>query len=252
MVLQKLSKNSRRAVLSTLDQQGAHALLAANFEFLRRNNIPLKAIKSFARNYSIANSTNKSSEKYREVMGIFEALGAIMFTWFSNPQFLDSTGQPLPLSEKNGAKSITRLIRVSGARIQLSTATELMRQSPSISFRADNLYVALKRVFILPKLEVPRAAFVVERYLDTIQQNASRRNRKAVLLLERSCQVSEVNFSAIAPLLRDIECRGTAFMDLLDGDLEGRRLRRSKSSRKGELGVLVFAWTKPASVVSSK
>lgn len=245
MVTQKLTKVTRRAALSTLEQQGAQALLAATFEFLRRNHIAQKSIKDFARRYPNRNARNSSSETYRAIIGTFESMGAIMATWFSNPQFLDSTGQPLPLSEKKGANSISRLIRVSGARIALSTAIELMRQSPSIRIRGDNLFMALKRVFILPNLEVPRAAFVVERYLETIQQNASRRRGKAALLLERSCHVSEVEFSAFAPLLRDIECRGTAFMDSLDGDLEGRRLRRSKLKRKGELGVLVFAWTKP-------
>jgi hypothetical protein len=36
-------------------------------------------------------------------------------------------------------------------------------------------------------------------------------------------------------------------MDSIDGDIEVRRLRKSKRKRVGEVGVIVFAWTRPTS-----
>jgi len=119
-----------------------------------------------------------------------------------------------------------------------------MRESPSIKFERDGKISALRRVFVLPDVVVPRAAFVIERFLDTLQSNAQSRKQNAPLLLERSCHVSEVDLSVIAPLLRDIEGRGTAFMDLIDGEIEQQRLRRERKKPNGEMGVLVFAWTK--------
>jgi hypothetical protein len=171
-------------------------------------------------------------------------MGVIMATWFSDPRFLDASGSPLPLTNGKGSKSIGQLIRVSRARIDPLTALAFMSESPSIKFERDGKICALRRVFVLPDVVVPRAAFVIERFLDTLQKNAESRKVNATLLLERSCHVSEVDLSVISPLLRDIEGRGTAFMDLIDGEIEQQRLRRERKKPNGEMGVLVFAWTK--------
>ena len=170
-----------------------------------------------------------------------------MATWFSDPRFLDASGQPLPLSKGKGSNSIARLIHISRAQVEVSVALKLMAQSPSIKFNSNGTVAALRRVFVLPELELPRAAFVVERYLDTLQRNASARKKETTLLLERSCHASEVDLATISPMLRDIEGRGTAFMDSIDGEIENRRLRQARGKAVGELGVLVFAWTKPNS-----
>jgi hypothetical protein len=135
---------------------------------------------------------------------IYDDMGVIMATWFSDPRFLDASGHPLPLSELRGSKSIARLVRAAGAQVGASAAIELMRQSPSIRFNGDGTVFALRRVFVLPKFGVPRAAFIVERYLDTIQQNASGRKKKTIMLLERSCHVSEVDLATIAPIVQNI------------------------------------------------
>jgi hypothetical protein len=229
-----------------LNQQGANALLAATFDFLRRNKIPKKFIQDFARRYRMQNRRGPNSRVYNELELAQENMGRIMGTWFSHPKFLDESGNPLPLTAGKGANSIAHLVRVSGAQIQGAVAIQFMRQSPCIKFTSDGHLVALKRVFVLPKLEVPRAAFVVERYLETVLQIALGRKKDAPLLMERSCHVSEVDLAKSIPMLRDLESRGTAFLDAIDGDLEGRRLRRSKRKSVGELGIHVFVWKKSA------
>ena len=120
-----------------------------------------------------------------------------------------------------------------------------MRRSPSIKTNNGGSLVAVRRVFVLPEFEVPRAALVIERYLDTLKRNASGRKNKTTLLLERCCHVPEVDLKTIAPILRDIKGRGTAFMDSVDGEIEGCRVQRFKRKDVGEMGVLVFAWTRP-------
>jgi hypothetical protein len=226
-----------------LNQQGANALLAATFEFLLGNNISKKFIKDFARNFPKQNKLGRNSRIYRALEVAQENMGRIMGTWFSNPKFLDAAGNPRPLSAGKGVNSIAHLVRVSGAKIQPAVAIQFMRQSPCIKFTLDGRLMALKRVFNLP-MEVPRAAFIVERYLETILQIASDRKKDAPLLMERSCHVSKVDLAKAIPMLRNLESRGTAFLDAIDGDLEGRRLRRSKRKSVGELGIHVFVWRK--------
>ena len=247
MAPQKVTRNAKRSTLVDLNQLGANALLAATFDFLRQNNIPKKSIVDFVKAYSVSRQRGRTLRVYRELERAQEDVGLIMATWFSDPRFLDADGSPAPLAIGKGTKTIAQLIRASGAKIKPSVAVELMRRSPSTRFNGDRTVSAVRRVFVLPKLEVLRAAFVVERFLDTLKDIASGRLRETRFLLERSCHVSKVDFTNIIPMLRDIESRGTAFLDSLDGDLESRRLRRSKGKSIGELGVHVFLWTRPAS-----
>jgi len=233
-----------------LNQQGANALLAATFDFLRGNNISKKSILEFTQKHLVRNQRDRSLRVYRELEQAQEDMGLIMGTWFSNPKFLDQSGNPMPLNTGTGANSIAHLVRASGVRVQISMALELMRRSRSVKIGSGGKLIALRRAFVLPKLEVLRAAFVVERYLDTLQQIALGQKKETPLILERSCHVSEVDLAKIVPILRDIESRGTAFMDSIDGDLECRRLRKSKLKSVGELGVHVFVWTKSSNHTS--
>ena len=246
MARRKSATHSKIAPGFDLNQQGANALLAATFEFLRRNNISKKSILEFTRKHLVRNQRDRSLRVYRELEQAQEDMGLIMGTWFSHPKFLDASGRPVPLNVGKGTNSIAHLVRASGARVQGAIALELMRRSRSVKIGSDGRLIALRRAFVLPKLEVLRAAFVVERYLDTLQQIALGRKKETPLILERSCHVSEVDLARIVPILRDIESRGTAFMDSIDGDLEVRRLRKSKRKSVGELGVHVFVWTKSA------
>jgi len=239
-----------RASLSSLpdlvNQQGASALLASIITLLRTNNISKEFIVDFvSQNYGLEESYG-SLRQYRKLLRAYEDMGIIMSTWFSEPRFLDNKGRPLPVSAKRGARSVSGLVRLSRVKISVSVATELMRRSPSIGVDTHGNFIALKRVFVLTEFEVPRAALIIERYLDTLRKNSSSYHQDTTLLLERNCHVSEIDLNRIAPILRDIKGRGTAFMDSVDGDIESHRQRRSKRNGVGELGVLIFAWTRPS------
>jgi hypothetical protein len=179
-------------------------------------------------------------------------MGTILGTWFSHSKFLDPSGKPLPLSVGKGPHSIARLIQVSGVEVNPSVAAEFMRQSPSFKTNSDGTVTAVRRLFIVPKLEILRAASVIERYFDTVVQITRGRKNNTPMLIERSCYVSEIDLANIAALIRDIGNRSTAFMDSIDGELEVRRIRHSKSNKVavGELGVHVFVWMKPSTRAS--
>lgn len=220
-----------------LKEQAARVLIAAMHEFLRRNEIPEEIIKGYR-----SPDLEKNLGQYRRLMRISEYTGLLMGTWYSNPKFLDKFGNPVPLPPR----SISRLIRASHVAISAKEALQLMRSSPSVKTNSDGYLVPLRKVFVLPDSEVPRAALVIERFLDTLYRNASLRKYNATLL-ERSCRASGVDLSGSARILRDIKEQGGAFMDAVDGEIEARRARGPKRNgvELGELGVVVFAWVRP-------
>jgi hypothetical protein len=233
-------------------EQAAKALLKTTYDFLRRNNISGKPIYAHKWSRLPNQNDNKNLKLYREAMRAYENMGVLMATWFSNPKFLDSFGNPIVLTASRGPRSISNLIRQSRVRIAANVAIELLRSSPSVKSHGDGSFVALRRVFVLREFEIPRAALVVERYLDTLRHNALGRKRGTTLLLERSCHVSEIDLRAVSPILRDIKERGTAFMDSTDGEIEACSLRRPRRRASGEVGVVVFAWTKSKGRSSSR
>ncbi|MGO9988687.1 MAG: hypothetical protein ACLPSY_07925 [Steroidobacteraceae bacterium] len=240
-----MTNDTYTAQFKLANQQGARALLIATFDFLNTNNISVKEILKYAREHRIGQKANGKFGTYKKMLRAYEDMGVLMSTWFSQPRFLDKSGSPLSLTVAPGPHSIANLIRFSRVRVATPLALDLMRRSPSVKFNADGTLLALRRVFVLPEFEVPRAALVIERYLDTLRRNASGRKKETTLLLERSCHASEVDLRKIALILRDIKGRGTAFMDSVDGEIEACRRQRSKRHSVGKLGVLVFAWSRP-------
>jgi hypothetical protein len=247
-----MTKNSRPSFSELAKQQGATVLLAAMFSFLLRNNISKKLIAETMRQHHGRRKLDGSARQYRRLVSAYEDMGMVMSAWFSLPRFLDPEGRPLPLTAVRGSQSVPSLVRSSRVKISATLAVELLRRSPSVRIDTRGNFVALKRVFVLPDFEVPRAALVIERYLDTLGRNSSARRHDTTLLLERNCHVPEIDLRKINPILRDIKGRGTAFMDSVDGDIEALRIRRSRRKGVGELGVLVFAWTRPSKARRSK
>jgi hypothetical protein len=223
--------------------QAAKILVAATHEFLRSNGISEETIKTYG-SPDLDSSTYRADLRlYRKLTSAYEYMGVLIATWFSNPKFLDARGEPLPLTIANGPLSLTALMRASRVPFGKRVALQLMKYSPSVKF-GDGTVSVLSRVFVLPDFEVPRAALVVERFLDTLHKNFSPTNVN-VTLLERSCQVTGIDLRDSAPILRDIKERGAALVDAIDGEIEARRFSRRKGN-PGELGVLVFAWARPS------
>jgi hypothetical protein len=220
-----------------LKEQAAKILVSAMCDFLRRNGISEKIIKANRDPHP-----QKHIRHYRRFMRAWEYVGVLLGTWYSDPKFLDRLGNPIALAPR----SITRLIRASHVNLSARDALQLMRCSPSIKTNSNGDLIPLRRVFALPDSEVPRAAHIVERFLDTLYRNASLRKHNATLL-ERSCRATGIDISGSAGVLRDIKERGGVFMDAIDGEIEASRSRRPKRSRapSGELGVVVFAWARP-------
>jgi hypothetical protein len=238
-----MTRNVDSRFLETANRQGVNALLTAMFGFLRTNNVPKRQVLESIRNYDV-DGPKGSIRQYRKLVLAYEDMGIVMSTWFSVPRFLDKECRPQRLTLGSGPRSIGSLVRASRVSISAPIVVEMMRRSPSVRFDESGNLLALRREFVLPNFEIPRAALVIGRYLDTLHRNFSPHNRKGILLLERNCHVPEVSLESIAPVLRDIKKRGSAYIDSVNGDIEGLRPRRSRPKGTGEMSVHIFAWTR--------
>jgi hypothetical protein len=239
-----MTRNTHSTDPNTVNRQGANALIAATITFLQTNNISKQLILDSVREHYGSPKSKPSIRQYRRLARAYEEMGIVMSTWFSSARFLDKECQPQPLAVGSGPQSIHSLVRASKVSISTPIAIELMRRSPSIGMDANGNLVALRREFVLPDFAVPRAALVIERYLDTLHRNSSRNNKRCVLLLERNCHVPEVRMTAIAPVLRDIKKRGSAYIDSVNGDIESLRHKGARGKGSGEMSVHIFAWTR--------
>jgi hypothetical protein len=240
-----MTKAVRPSFSVRANEQAAMALLAAALAFLHSNNAALELDLDSFRQGKSSKASRGGVGEYRRLVRAYEDMGMVMSTWFSHPKYLDGESRPLKLPLQ-GSVSVRSLVRSARVTVSVGLAAKLMRRSPSIRVDDRGKFVALRRVFFLPDFEVPRAALVIERYLDTLRRNSSAQKNGATLLLERNCHVPEIDLKRISPILRDIRERGTAFMDSVDGDIEAHRVRRSRQNGVGELGVLTFAWTRPS------
>jgi hypothetical protein len=239
-------KNSVSSISEIAKRQGANALIAATIGFLDANNISKQLIVDSVRQYYGPRNAADSVRQYRKLTRAYEDMGIVMSTWYSAPSFLDSECRPIPLSARPGRRSVYSLVRAARVSISPAIAIELMRRSPCVGVNTLGNFVAQRREFVLPDFAVSRAALMIERYLDTLHRNTAPNNEKSVLLLERNCHVPEVNLKTIAPILRDIKKRGSAYIDSVNGDIEGLRRKRSRHKGSGEMSVHIFAWTRLA------
>jgi len=241
-----MMKNVESPSVDIVKRQGANALIAATIAFLNANDISKKLVVNSIRQYYSSRKPTDGISQYRRLARAYEYMGIVMSTWYSSSNFLDNECRPIPLSIRPGPKSVHALVYAARVPISAAIAIKLMRRSPSIGVDSLGNLVAQRREFVLPDFAVPRAALVIERYLDTLHRNSVSHKRKSVLLLERNCHVPEVNLNTIAPILRDIKKRGSAYIDSVNGDIEELRRKRSRRKGSGEMSVHIFAWTRIA------
>jgi hypothetical protein len=238
-----MTKNSESSFLEAANHRGAKALLTATVAFLRANNIPKRLVVDCIRQNYGPRRSHAGFRKYRRLALAYQEMGIVMSTWYSSTKYLDNDCRPVPLTMAPGQKSIFGLVRASRVSISAKVAIALMRRSTSIRIDKGTIF-ALRREFVVPDFEVLRAALIIERYLETLHGNFASNGSGDMLLLERSCHVPEVDVRTISPVLRDIKRRGSAYIDSVNGDIEGLRPKRARPKGTGEMSVHIFAWTR--------
>lgn len=230
---------------AALQSEAAEILFGAVIKFLQKNKVePKRILSSASRAQLLAGGrrAGNGGRKLRSILRVYEEMGTIVATWFSNPQFLDKSGNPLPLSLGRGPHTIQNLVRVSGAKVPSAVVIDLMQLSPTITKNERGEFWVNSRFFSLPGFELLRAGIVIDRFLETLYRNSEAGDERSKLIFERSCYANRIGLRKVARLLRDIKQRGTAFMDSVDGQIEANRSKSSKQINPGELGVFMFAW----------
>jgi|GEM_PF-3039212 len=233
------SKSFNRKLIK---EQSAFVLLDSVIAFLRKHKISEVVIKQHLRHLMNGQGFTPAQGRFQKLIITYEDMGIIVATWYGNPKFLDKLGQPVPLSPTFGRYSIANLVRASRVRTTYRNAMELLRLSTSIRTDLLGNLLPTNRVFVLPGIEVPRAALVIQRYLDTSRRNSAAATDSRVMFLDRNCYVPELNVRDFSAIMRDVKDQSSAFMDSVDGQIEGRRLKKSNGKGKGEIGLFVFAW----------
>ncbi len=221
----------------------AEVLLSATVDFLIHEGISPAFIKGFfAKAKRTKRKSTAAARLFRASLDAYEEVGIVLATWFTDARFLDEAGLPVAISVGTGRLSLGMLVRASRIKLKARRVAELLRHSPSVRFEAPDMIYPITRTFVLPDFQVPRAALIIERLLDTLHRNEVAKRDDGPLLLERSCHVTAVNARSIAPIMRDIRVQGIAFLDSVDGEIEAHRARRPPRAATGELGVVAFAW----------
>ncbi len=227
-----------------IDRQAAEALMMAAAHFLVRQGVAITDVRNAVlRSLGPTNVSFRPGKELQRRIAEYEDMGSLLSTWYTDTRFLDDRGGPVPLTAKpKGRGSVGSLVRAARVRTSPEVTVHLLHISPSIKLDEWGRFIAIKRAFVLPNFEVPRAALVVGRFLETLHKNKAGSRKQIPLLLERCCYVTRVNGNRIAPLLRDIKIKGVAFMDSVDGEIEAQRIRKSSGPASGEMGVVTFAW----------
>ncbi len=229
----------------------ADVLLSVVLDFLQDQGIEPKKSAELLTNRSTKNR-RRAFSLYERAMATWSCMARLMETWHSDPAFLDKRGLPVEVECSEGPHSIQNLMKAAEVTLSKHRIMEMLQTSPSISQTQRQRFKPLNRAFIVPNAELLRAAFVVQRFLMTVGANARRHESRRPLVLERNCYVLDADLARALPIMRDIKDRASAFMDSVDWELESCRTSPAKKSTRGELGVLVFAWSRPSKSTRTK
>jgi hypothetical protein len=217
-------------------------LLDEAVRFLARSGIDKRKIRSSFDAAIKRRVRTRNLPEFDFVTRSYEALGGVLSTWFDTPEFLNPDGSPATLTLRKGRGSLDHLLKAAKVKVDFETAKRLLELSPSVTITHEAIS-ANRRVFVVPALDLIRAALVIPRYLETLESNAQARRSNTVKLLERQCSASKINPTKVAALLRNIKEQGGSFVDSIDGQIEAAKQKPRKKQLDSELGLLVFAWT---------
>ncbi|RMD97050.1 MAG: hypothetical protein D6816_18100 [Bacteroidetes bacterium] len=185
----------------------------------------------------------------------------VLHHWFSDPNFIDDTGQPLPLPVKGGkanAPDFSDLCRLYAGDVPAGAVkTELLR-SGAIMIREDGLLIPTKRHYTPIEFGEPfirSLAFSLENLGNTLVRNALQSKKTSHSgtdyqddgLFERYVWSSNLDPDDIVEFQRLAELKATALTEELDQWL-GHRERRagerprpeSAQARNGLIGVGIY------------
>lgn len=175
-------------------------------------------------------------------------LTQIFYEWSSNPDFLDSDGNPIALAIKGRKKSILSLLKKANVVNDHKTLAAVLK-SDTLKKVARGKLVLRKSYFDCKhneQLYKHHACLTALRYFQTVNNNV----RGKSTLIERTAAISDLPRAAKKEFRDFSEMQGEGLIKTINRWLESKR-EHSKSSRGGrsrnfEAGVHVFTFVNSA------
>ncbi len=216
-------------------------------ELMRSYGIPKEAAAAqfsaaLQRGYSRSISTNIESRR-------LSRLADVCTRWHFEKEFVDSSGQALPLRWNGKTGSLLKLARrVVGAKESREVVEELISRR-LVKRTSTGGWIPKSKVVSpggLDNAQIMRSASMIGRLLQTIAHNSERRY-KGDVILEVMARVPRLPKDEIPNFKKFTKAQGLIFARAADDWLESRNLRRLQKPGKPtvEAGVVAFAFLHP-------
>ena len=170
-----------------------------------------------------------------------DAAGHVLTLWFQDPAYLDSMGNPQPLSLRGADLSIEALARRVDAELDVEEIlSHLLRRS--VLRRNGTRYLPRSRVLMFRGSGASyhaRSMQALVAMLSTLERN-SRPGHSTPVLFERFAANVRVPVGAVAAFDRWLHRNGNRLLEQADAKLHAYERKRRKGERTIRLGVGVY------------
>lgn len=167
----------------------------------------------------------------------------VLTGWHQDPDFLNCTGEPLPLPTEGGARSMADLLKRYGGDLPPGALLGELRRVGAIGEDDRGRLIALKRFYMPTQLDeaaIVRSGEVLEDLGDTINHNLFRKDGVAARFEGRATNGAVARASA-ADFHAFIEERASALLLEVDEWLSRHQVTQEQSPRPGKrLGIGIY------------
>lgn len=160
----------------------------------------------------------------------------VLSAWHLEPQYVDKTGQPLPLPVEGDDISFTSLVRsVGGGDVRTTTLLKELQSAGAVRVRPDGRLEALQRNYIPHAIDehlIRLWGTVVADVAATYMHNMTHTS-KTPARFERSAVSDRVALSALPEFRKFLESEGQAFLERMDAWLTEHEAKQGESIRLG-------------------
>jgi Family of unknown function (DUF6502) len=190
-------------------------------------------------------SANSANLKTRKGSRVTYVVGLALYRWHRDPDFIDGSGNPIPLALSGRAPSVESLIRHEKPEV---SARELVAEFKSLRLirpAGKGLYLPTNiagRIRTDHPILLEHLANSVVRLLSTARENTKSKSDKT--FIERFVHVPDLKSSKISEFRDFSNQQAAAFLATIDDWLESNRVTNSSatSERSVPAGVHAFAF----------
>ena len=185
----------------------------------------------------------------RRIFVDHDTLGHIIYRWERTPNYLNDEGNAFPIPARGPAPSIEALFRDIGKIQYFEQGLKHLREFNRVGKTKSGKYLPRAEITIVHTL-TPELVEVISqtmnRLIDTLLHNTSRKSKSAVRLVERLTAVPDLPRRHVPAFKKFARDQGAALINTMNEWLESRRgTRKSRVYNSAEnvtAGLHVFAF----------